>query len=89
MVKTINQKTPARVFFVVIKNHRLEIEEEEPPKNAVLDCYCHNELCRAMDKKKAEYVRIYFFQSWFKQYFEVFPSLLKKYGDIKNESARS
>jgi hypothetical protein len=69
--------------YAELHNQRLEIEEEEPAKKTVLDCYCHNELCRALDKKKDEYVRIWFFQSWVKQYMDVFPSLLKKYGDVK------
>jgi|ERR1039458_224567 hypothetical protein len=70
------------------KNKRLEIQEEEPPILRVLNNYCHNELCRATDKDHKYYVRIFFFQSWLKQWFDVFPSTMKSYGSIEEAKAK-
>jgi hypothetical protein len=64
-------------------NRRLEIEEEEPPILQVLNCYCDNELMKALGVPEEHYVKITFWQSFFKQWFDWFPSELKKKRDIK------
>lgn len=40
------------------KQKRLEIEKKEPPKRAILDSMCHNELCRSMGYGEEECVDI-------------------------------
>ena len=76
-------RNPTWDDYTEMHNRRLEIEEEEPPKKAVLDCYCHNEVCRAVGKPHGEFARIWFFQSWFKQYLDILPSCLVKFDDLK------
>jgi hypothetical protein len=55
-------------------NKRLAIEEDEPPILCVLNNSCHNDLCRALGKDSKYYVDIKWYQSWFKQWFDVLPS---------------
>ena len=67
------------------KNRRLEIEEEEPPILRVLNNYCHNELCRATDKDDKYFIKISWYQSLFKQWFDLFPSTMKSKAKIAEE----
>lgn len=61
-----------------LTNRRLQIEEEEPPILQVLNCYCHNELVKALGHPEAQRTGITFLQSVFKQWFDWFPASLEK-----------
>ena len=86
MTSASNSKTPENL--AKFRNRRLEIQEEEPPILRVLNNYCHNELCRATDQDHKYYVRIFFFQSWLKQWCDAFPSTMKTYGRIDEEKEK-
>lgn len=73
--------------LIKFTNRRLEIEEEEPPILQVLNCYCHNELIKAHGYKDSELTRITFLQSFFKQWFDLFPTELVKVGDVQVPTA--
>jgi len=69
--------------LILFTNRRLEIEEDEPPILQVLNCYCHNELVDALGLPKNEKVKISNPQSFFKQWFDLHPSTLQKFCDLK------
>jgi hypothetical protein len=81
MTAARDAKTQENLSKFIIR--RLEIQDEEPPILRVLNNYCHNELCRATEKDRKYYMRIYWFQSWLKQWCDAFPSLMKSYGSIE------
>ncbi len=75
--------------YTEMHNRRLEIEEEEPPVKKSLNCYCHNEMCRAMGKPDDEFVDMKWYHTWFKQVLDLYPSELIKFKDKKNELPKS
>lgn len=50
---------------------RLEIEADEPPVLAVLDCICHVELMQAMGYPERDMPRIRWYQRMTAQYFDI------------------
>jgi hypothetical protein len=85
---TAAQENRTEKDLIAFTNRRLEIEEEEPPILQVLNCYCHNELIKALEFPEKEKVKITFWQSFFKQWFDLFPSSLGKNGE-KNEPQKT
>ena len=83
MIAVSHQRTEEKL--IAFTNQRLEIEENEPPLLLVLNCHCHNELIRALGFPGNHKVKITFWQSVFKQWFDWFPSSLNKICD-SNES---
>jgi hypothetical protein len=57
---------------------RLDIEAEEPPVLKVLDLTCHNDLLKAMGYEKENFYKIGFLRSAFANFFDFFPSSIKK-----------
>lgn len=66
---------------------RLQIELDEPPVLRVLDALCHNELCRATNADKLDYVRIYWWQRAIANYGDIEPESLKTYRQLAAENA--
>jgi hypothetical protein len=81
MIKVDDSPTPDDL--VKYTDRRLEIEEDEPPTLRALDAYCHNELVRAMEWPDEEKAKLAWYQSWFKQWFDIFPEKIKKLKDMK------
>jgi len=54
------------------------IESDEPPIKRVLDCKCHNELCKAMGEDDCEFVDVGFVQGLFSQLVDLWPSKISK-----------
>jgi hypothetical protein len=75
------RETRTEKDLMTFTNRRLEIEEDEPPILQVLNCYCHNELVKALGLPEKEKVKITFWQSFFKQWGDINPSNLEKIGD--------
>ncbi|MFT5727897.1 MAG: hypothetical protein ACI8PB_002042 [Desulforhopalus sp.] len=67
-----------REIFHESQVRRLEIEAEEPPVLRVLDLVCHNELLKAMGYNESEYFKINLFQRIVANFFDLFPSTVKK-----------
>jgi hypothetical protein len=82
---TLADASRTKEKLAAFRNKRLTIEEEEPPILRVLNNYCHNELCRAMGKDKKYYVKIAWYQSWLKQWFDVFPSTMETFERIEEQ----
>lgn len=61
------------------------IESNEPPALRVLDCQCHNELCKAMGEDDCEFVEIGFVQGMFSQILDLWPSKIRKKKPLKDE----
>lgn len=67
---------------------RLMIESDEPPIMRVLDCQCHNELCKAMGEDDCEFVDVGFVQGLFSQLVDLWPSKIAKRGPAKSHHAK-
>lgn len=74
--------SPTQADYVDCYDRRLEIEEEEPPVIRVLDCYCHNELNKALGKPEEEEVEIDRFQRFLRNCYDLHPETCKKKKDI-------
>lgn len=70
----LDDPSPERLREVI--DARLSIEAEEPPILRVLDSICHNEQLRAEGYPKEYFATIRYWQRWFAQLFDVFPSLI-------------
>ena len=89
--RQITAATDARTKenLILFSNKRLEIEENEPPILQVLNCYCDNELIKALGLPRNEMVKITFCQSLFKQWFDLNPTSLVKYKDLETKKTES
>ena len=85
MIKSENNLTTKNL--AACTDCRLEIEQDEPPILQVLNVYCHNEVCRAGEYPREHKVKIGFFQSLFKQLFDICPAALDKTKDLNPQAA--
>jgi len=67
----ISLQEPSQEDINRLTGRRLDIEQNEPPPLKVLDSICHNELLRAMDYPKKDFVKIYWYQRILSQFFDI------------------
>lgn len=67
----ISLQEPSQEDINRLISQRLDIEQNEPPPLKVLDSICHNELLRAMDYPKKDFIKIIWYQRLLSQFMDV------------------
>lgn len=83
----ICKPTPSEEEMAQLECKRIEIEADEPPKLAVLDAMCHNELLVAENASFESYSDIGFFQRLFSDLGDISPSSLRTRSQKREDQA--